>query len=71
MAKKPQTKQITIAQYVEKANPARFRQNRKYPDKPITAQAIKHRIKKGLILPEVIKYDRVGFSHILTVDIDF
>lgn len=68
---KSKTKQITIAQYVEKANPARFRNNRKYPDKPITAQAIKHRIKKGLELPQVRRYDKVGYSHILTVDINF
>ena len=48
---KEKTKQITIREYVEKANPARFRQNRKYPDKPLSQQAIKHRIKKGIQLP--------------------
>ena len=68
---KEKTKQITIREYVEKANPARFRQNRKYPDKPLSQQAIKHRIKKGLELPMVSRYDKVGSFHILTVDIDF
>ena len=71
MAKKPQTKQITIREYVEKANPERFRKNRKNPDAPLTQQAIKHRIKKGMILPDCISYKRVGTFHILTVDIDF
>ena len=68
---KQKTKQITIRQYVEKANPERFRKNRKNPTAPITQQAIKHRIKKGLELFEVIRYDKVGHTHILTVDIDF
>ena len=68
---KQKTKQITIREYVEKANPARFRQNRKYPDKPLSQQAIKHRIKKGLSLPDVLKYTKVSHLHILTVDINF
>ena len=71
MAKKPQTKQITIREYVEKVSPERFRKNRKDPNKPLTQQAIKHRIKKGLELPQVLKYDRVSHLHILTVDINF
>ena len=68
---KEKTKQITIREYVLKANPARFRQNRKEPNKPLTQQAIKHRIKKGIELPQVKRYDKVGHTHILTVDIDF
>lgn len=71
MAKKPQTKQITIREYVEKANPERFRKNRKNPSAPLTQQAIKHRIKKGIELPEVLRYDKVSHLHILTVDINF
>jgi hypothetical protein len=71
MAKKPQTKQITIREYVEKVSPERFRKNRKHPEKPLTQQAIKHRIKKGILLPEVIAYTKVSHLHILTVDIDF
>jgi hypothetical protein len=68
---KQKTKQITIREYVEKVSPERFRKNRKNPNAPLTQQAIKHRIKKGLELPQVIKYDRVSHLHILTVDINF
>jgi len=65
------TKQISIKEYSEKINPEYFRSNRKYPDRPITKQTIKYRIKNNLILPEVIKYNRVGKVHVLTVKHDF
>lgn len=61
------TKQISLSEYAEKINPSHFRANRKYPDQQITKQAIKYRIKNGLELPEVIKYNRVGKVHVLTV----
>jgi hypothetical protein len=65
------TKQISLMEYAEKINPMHFRANRKYPDKQITQQAIKYRIKNGLPLPEVIKYNRVGKIHVLSVLANF
>jgi len=65
------TKQISLAEYAEKISPAHFRPNRKYPDMPLTQQAIKYRVKMGMELPEVIKYNRVGKVHVLTVKADF
>lgn len=67
----PKYKQISIQEYVNKANPASFRKNRKYPDRPVTQQAIKARIKKGVELPFVKSYIKVGGVHILTVKEDF
>jgi len=64
-------KQISIKEYAEKINPEHFRSNRKYPDRPITQQTIKYRIKHNLGLPEVIKYNRVGKIHVLTVNSNF
>jgi len=65
------TKQISILEYVSKIDPNYFRVSNKYPDTPVTRQAIKYRIKKGMELPEVIKYDKVGKVHVLTVKHDF
>ena len=39
------TKQISVKEYAEKINPTLFRANRKYPNAPMTQQAIKYRIK--------------------------
>ena len=66
-----QTKQISVLEYASKVDPQEFRSNRKYPDATITVQAIKYRIKNGLPLPEVIKYNRVGKVHVLTVNSNF
>lgn len=65
------TKQISVLEYTKKVNPIHFRANRKYPDKEITQQAIKYRIKNGLPLPDVLKYNRVGKVHVLTVLANF
>ena len=64
-------KQISVKEYAEKINPNLFRGNRRNPTSPMTQQAIKYRIKKGMELPEVIKYNRVGKVHVLTVDANF
>jgi hypothetical protein len=64
-------KQISLMEYAQKVHPTHFRANRKFPNQQITQQAIKYRIKKGLPLPEVIKYDRVGKIHVLTVLANF
>jgi len=69
--KVPQTKQISVLEYSKKINPSYFRQNRKYPDSPITRHSIMYRIKNNMLLPEVIKYDRIGKVHVLTVLKDF
>jgi hypothetical protein len=66
-----QTKQISVLEYSKKINPTYFRQNRKYPDSPITRHSIMYRIKNNMSLPEVIKYDRIGKIHVLTVLNDF
>ena len=65
------TKQISLMEYAEKINPSHFRANRKYPNEKITQQAIKYRVKNGLPLPEVIKYNKVGKIHVLTVLANF
>jgi len=65
------TKQISIMEYVAKIDPNYFRVSNKYPDSPVTRQAIKYRIKKNMDLPEVIKYDKIGKVHVLTVNADF
>jgi len=65
------TKQISVLEYSERINPAYFRKNRTYPNMPITRHAIMYRIKNKMILPEVIKYLRVGKVHVLTVSADF
>ena len=64
-------KQISVKEYAEKINPDYFRANRKNPNSPMTQQAIKYRIKNNLSLPEVIKYNRVGKVHVLSVRHDF
>lgn len=64
-------KQISVREYAEKINPDYFRSNRKNPNSPMTQQAIKYRIKNNMNLPEVIKYNRVGKVHVLTVNADF
>ena len=69
--KQMKVKQISVKEYAEKIDPSHFRTNRKYPDKAITQQTIKYRIKNNLSLPEVIKYNRVGKVHVLTVDNNF
>jgi hypothetical protein len=65
------TKQISLMEYSQKINPTHFRANRKFPNQQITQQAIKYRIKNGLPLPEVVKYNRVGKIHIITVLANF
>jgi len=65
------TKQISVKEYADKINPEHFRPNRKDLTAPMTQQAIKYRIKHNLQLPEVIKYNRVGKVHVLTVNANF
>ena len=65
------TKQISVKEYSEKIAPDYFRANRKNPNATITQQAIKYRIKNNMSLPEVLKYNRVGKVHVLTVDENF
>jgi len=65
------TKYISIAEYVTKVNPLDFRFNRTNPEKQITPQAINYRIKKGMELPSVISYKRIGKVFILEVDKNF
>lgn len=65
------TKQISVTEYASKIDPSLFRSNRKNPNAALTQQAIKYRIKHNLQLPEVIKYNRVGKIHVLTVDVNF
>jgi hypothetical protein len=64
-------KQISVKEYSEKVDPSNFRLNRKNPNAKITQQAIKYRIKNDMTLPDVIKYNRVGKVHVLTVRNDF
>jgi hypothetical protein len=64
-------KQISVLEYAEKINPNYFRKNRKYPDMPLTRHAIMYRIRNNMPLPEVIKYNRVGKVHVLSVKHDF
>jgi hypothetical protein len=65
------TKQISVLEYAQKINPEYFRKNRKYPNMPITRHTIMYRIKNNMELPEVLKYNRVGKVHILTVNLNF
>jgi hypothetical protein len=65
------TKQISLMEYSQKINPSHFRANRKFPNQQITQQAIKYRIKNGMPLPEVVKYNRVGKIHVITVLANF
>ena len=64
-------KQISLMEYSQKINPSHFRANRKFPNQQITQQAIKYRIKNGMLLPEVVKYNRVGKIHVITVLANF
>jgi hypothetical protein len=65
------SKQISLKEYADKINPEHFRANRKNLTAPMTQQAIKYRIKNNMPLPEVLKYNRVGKVHVLTVDANF
>ena len=65
------TKQISVLEYSQKINPKYFRKNRKYPNMPITRHTIMYRIRNNMDLPEVLKYNKVGKVHILTVDSNF
>ena len=65
------TKQISVKEYASKIGPDNFRANRKHPTAPMTQQAIKYRIKNNLALPEVLKYNKIGKIHILTVNENF
>ncbi len=65
------TKQISVLEYSKKINPKHFRENRKFPNNPVSRHSIFYRIKNNLPLPEVIKYDKVGKVHVLTVDVKF
>ena len=64
-------KQISLMEYSQKIDPSHFRANRKFPNQQITQQAIKYRIKNGMPLPEVVKYNRVGKIHVITVLANF
>ncbi len=65
------TKQISVLEYSQKINPEYFRKNRKYPNMPITRHTIMYRIRNNMELPEVLKYNRVGKVHVLTVTANF
>ena len=65
------TKQISVQEYALKINPSYFRVNKKNPNAQLSKQAIKYRINNNLFLPEVIKYNRVGKVHVLSVRHDF
>jgi len=65
------TKQISLMEYSQKINPSHFRANRKFPNQQITQQAVKYRIKNGMPLPEVVKYNRIGKIHVITVLANF
>lgn len=65
------TKQISVTEYASRVDSSLFRSNRKNPNAPLTQQAIKYRIKNNMHLPEVIKYNKVGKVHVLTVDANF
>jgi len=65
------TKQISVLEYSQKINPEYFRKNRKYPNMPITRHTIMYRIRNNMDLPEVLKYNRVGKVHVLTVTANF
>ena len=64
-------KQISVSEYASKIDPIYFRENRKNPNATITQQAIKYRIKNNMTLPEVLKYNKIGKVHVLTVKFDF
>lgn len=68
---KIKTKQISVLEYSQKISPTYFRKNRRDENAAITRYAIMHRIYKDMELPEVLKYDRVGKVHVLTVKEDF
>ena len=65
------TKQISVAEYASKINRNYFRENKKDPDSPLTKQAIKYRIKKGIKLPETLAYAKIGKVHVITVNANF
>jgi hypothetical protein len=65
------TKQISVSEYASKIDPIYFRENRKNPNARITQQAIKYRIKNNMNLPEVLKYNKIGKVHVLTVNAEF
>ena len=65
------TKQISVTEYAGKVDPSLFRSNRKNPNASLTQQAIKYRIKNGMPLPEVVKYNRIGKIHVITVLANF
>ena len=65
------TKQISIKDYVATIDPNYFRISNKNANAPVTRQAIKYRIKKNMDLPEVVRYDKIGKVHVLTVKKDF
>jgi hypothetical protein len=64
-------KQISVSEYASKIDPIYFRENRKNPNAKITQQAIKYRIKNNMTLPEVLKYNKIGKVHVLTVNAEF
>jgi hypothetical protein len=64
-------KQISVLEYASKIDPIYFRENRKNPNARITQQAIKYRIKNNMNLPEVLKYNKIGKVHVLTVNAEF
>ena len=65
------TKQISVLEYSQKINPEYFRKNRKYLTMPITRHTIMYRIRNNMDLPEVLKYNRIGKVHVLTVTANF
>ena len=64
-------KQISVKEYASKVDPSLFRSNRKNPDASLTQQAIKYRIKNNMHLPDVLKYNKIGKVHVLTVNANF
>jgi len=68
---KQKTKQISVSEYASKINPQLFRNNRKNPNAPITEEAVRIRVRRGIELPEVIKADKIGKVLVLTVKNDF
>jgi hypothetical protein len=65
------TKQISVSEYASKIDPIYFRENRKNPNAKISQQAIKYRITNNMHLPEVLKYNKIGKVHVLTVNAEF
>jgi hypothetical protein len=62
---------VEVLKKVLKIDPNHFRANRKNPNAQLSQQAIKYRLNHNMHLPEVLKYNKVGKVHVLTVDVNF